>query len=120
MRARALACPPPVERQALAHVVRPPLRLVGRGELCASPDGNIIDKRIEYVEKKLAAIRAGEAPDGSTYQDGFGKSRKWTKEEMEGKPTWSFFRPRSWFGYGKLQEVGIASTEQVNSGAGAA
>ena len=82
--------------------------------------GNLIDKRIEYVERKLASIRAGEQPDASTYQDGFGKSRKWTKEEMEGKSNWSFLNPRSWFGYGKLQEVGVASTEHVNTGAGAA
>ena len=43
-----------------------------------------VDKRIEYIEKRLASIRAGEAPDGSMYQDGYGKSRKWSKEEMEG------------------------------------
>jgi len=71
--------------------------------------GNLIDKRVEYVEKKLASIRAGEPPDGSTYQDGYGKSRKWTAEEMDGKKAFSIWRPRSWFGYGRLQEVGIAA-----------
>jgi len=83
--------------------------------------GNVTDKRVEYVEKKLASIRAGEAPDGSTYQDGYGKARQWTKTEMEGKRSWSIFSPSSWFGYGKLQEVGVASQAQddrVNSGAG--
>lgn len=80
--------------------------------------GNVVDKRIEYVEKKLASIRAGESPDGSVYQDGYGKQRSWTKEEMEGKNAWSVFNPRSWFGYGKLQEVGISA--EGNTGAGAA
>ena len=75
--------------------------------------GNVTTKRIEYVEKKLAAIRAGEAPDGSTYQDGYGKSRQWSKSEMEGKGQWSIWSPSSWFGYGKLQDVGAAA--DVNS-----
>ena len=38
----------------------------------------------------------------------------------QGKKGWSFFSPRSWFGYGKLQEVGVASQaqdERVNSAA---
>lgn len=78
--------------------------------------GNLIDKRVEYVEKKLASIRAGEPPDGSTYQDGYGKSRKWTKEEQEGK-TWSIWRPRSWFGYGKLQEVGVTEPNSATNAA---
>lgn len=72
-----------------------------------------------YIEKKLAGIRAGEPPDGSTYQDGYGKSRKWSKEEMEGKASWSLFRPRSWFGYGRLQEVGVAQ-QQLNTAQAAA
>ena len=74
--------------------------------------GNLTEKRVEYVEKKLAAIRAGEAPDPSAYQDGLGKARTFTKEEMEGTPSsWSLFRPSSWFGYGKLAEVSVSSTD---------
>ena len=80
--------------------------------------GNVVDKRIEYVEKKLASIRAGEAPDGSVYQDGFGKSRKWSPEEMEGQGQWTWYNPASWFGYGKIQEVHVNTG--VNTGAGAA
>ena len=82
--------------------------------------GNLNAKRVMYIQARLSMLSAGERPDPSSYQDGFGKSRKWTKEEMEGKSNWSFLNPRSWFGYGKLQEVGVASTEHVNTGAGAA
>ena len=63
-------------------------------------------------------IRAGEAPDGSVYQDGFGKSRKWSPEEMEGQGQWTWYNPASWFGYGKIQEVHVNTG--VNTGAGAA
>jgi hypothetical protein len=56
------------------------------------------------------SIRAGEPPDGSTYQDGYGKTRKWTKEEMEGKSSWSWIDPRTWFGYKPLSEVNVAPT----------
>ena len=56
------------------------------------------------------SIRAGEPPDGSTYQDGYGKTRKWTKEEMEGKGSWSYFDPRTWFGYKPLSEVNVTPT----------
>ena len=61
------------------------------------------------------SIRAGEPPDGSTYQDGYGKTRKWTKEEMEGKSSWSWVDPRTWFGYGKLSEVSVAPPSAVNA-----
>ena len=77
--------------------------------------GNLVDKRVTYVEQKLASIRAGEAPDPSSYQDGYGKTRKWTREEMEGK-AFSIYSPKSWFGYGKLETVEV----QTNTGAGAA
>ena len=80
--------------------------------------GNVTDKRVEYVEKKLAAIRAGEPADPASYQDGYGKNRKWTQEEMEGKSSWSFFNPRSWFGYGRLSEINVQ--EGHGTGAGAA
>ena len=82
--------------------------------------GNLITKRVEYVEKKLAAIRAGEAPDPASYQDGFGKVRKWSAAEMEGKNAWSWLDPRTWFGYGRLQQVGVDGAEQPSSAANAA
>jgi tetratricopeptide (TPR) repeat protein len=104
--------------RALQEFKAVPFTLYSRLSIVWLVYGNVIDKRIEYVEKKLASIRAGEAPDASTYQDGYGKSRKWTKEEMEGK-SWSVWRPRTWFGYGMLQEVGITDAG-VNSAVAAA
>jgi len=104
--------------RALQEFKAVPFTLYSRLSLIWLVYGNIINKRVEYVEKKLASIRAGEPPDGSTYQDGYGKSRKWTKDEMEGK-SWSVFRPRTWFGYGKLQEVGVTDAG-VNSAVAAA
>ena len=53
------------------------------------------------------SIRAGEPPDGSTYQDGYGKTRKWTKDEMEGRKL-QMVNPRTWFGYGKLTEISVS------------
>lgn len=72
--------------------------------------GDLMAHRCTYIEQKLASIRAGEPPDGSTYQDGYGKTRKWTKEEMEGKGSWSYFDPRTWFGYKPLSEVNVTPT----------
>ena len=54
------------------------------------------------------SIRAGEPPDGSTYQDGYGKTRKWTKDEMEGREGFRWSNPRTWFGYGKLTEISVS------------
>ena len=69
--------------------------------------GNVNDKRVEYVQARIADIKAGKKADGSTYQDAYGKSRNWTQHEMEGKPTWSWLSPLSWFGYGQLTEVAV-------------
>jgi hypothetical protein len=106
--------------KALQEFKAMPFSLINRLSISFVLYGNLADKRVEYIEKKLASIRAGEAPDGSTYQDGYGKTRQWSKAEMEGtKPTWSLFRPRTWFGYGQLQEVGIVP-ERINTAATAA
>ena len=79
--------------------------------------GDLTSKRCQYIEAKLASIRAGEPPDPSQYQDGYGKMRKWTKEEMEGRPGFSIFNPRSWFGYGKVHEVGVVPNQGVATAA---
>ena len=42
-----------------------------------------------------------------------GKTRNWTPEEMDGKPTWSYFNPMSWFGYGQL--AGDVHPDPANS-----
>ena len=67
-------------------------------------------KRETYIEERIADIKAGKKADGSTYQDAYGKARQWTQHEMEGKPTWSWLSPLSWFGYGQLTEVSISET----------
>jgi len=70
--------------------------------------GNLVEKRMDYIRARLAAIDNGEKPDGSTYQDGTGKTRYWTKEEMEGSDkNWSFLSPYSWF-YGGYKPDGWA------------
>ena len=101
--------------KALQEFKAMPFTIFSRISLIWLLYGNIIDKRVEYIEKRLASIRAGEAPDGSMYQDGYGKSRKWSKEEMEGKPAWEWTSPRSWFGYGQLTEVAVAPPTAVNA-----
>ena len=45
--------------------------------------GNLNAKRVMYIQARLAMLSAGERPDPSGYQDGYGKARQWTKEEME-------------------------------------
>jgi len=74
--------------------------------------GSLIDKRVSYIEARLETIRKGEMPDPSTYQDGFGKLRKWSQSEMEGKdsgwgPTRLLNRGKEMLGYGKLDEVQV-------------
>jgi len=71
--------------------------------------GNVNEKRIEYIQARIADIKAGKKADGSTYQDAYGKARQWSQHEMEGKPTWSWLSPLSWFGYGQLTEVAATS-----------
>jgi len=96
--------------RALQEFKAVPFTLLSRLSPIRLVYGNLMTHRCEYIEKKLASIRAGEPPDGSTYQDGYGKSRKWTKEEMDGKNTWSWLNPTSWFGYGKISEINVAPT----------
>jgi len=68
--------------------------------------GNLSEKRMDYIRARLENIAKGEKPDGSTYQDGTGRTRHWSKEEMEGTDgNWSFFSPYSWL-YGGYQPVG--------------
>ena len=68
--------------------------------------GNLTTKRMEYIRSRLDALSRGERPDPSVYQDGTGKTRHWTREEMEGTDrSWSFFSPYSWL-YGGYQPTG--------------
>ena len=101
--------------RALQEFKAMPLSLMTRLSPIRLIYGNLYDHRSEYIEKKLASIRAGEPPDGSTYQDGYGKTRKWTKQEMEGKSSWAWLDPRSWFGYGRLTEVSVAPPTAANA-----
>ena len=82
--------------------------------------GNVNEKRKEYITQRITDIKAGKKADGSTYQDAYGKQRKWSPHEMEGKPTWSWLSPLSWFGYGHLMEVSIAETPVATAAATAA
>ena len=60
---------------------------------------------MDYIRARLENIDNGEAPDRSTYQDGTGRTRHWTKEEMEGTDgNWSFFSPYTWI-YGGYKPV---------------
>ena len=68
--------------------------------------GNLTEKRMEYIRARLENVAKGEKPDPSTYQDGTGKTKHWTKEEMEGTDkNWSFFSPYSWL-YGGYAPLG--------------
>ena len=93
--------------RALQEFKAQPFALMSRISLQYVIFGNLIDKRCAYIEAKLASIRAGEPPDPTTYQDGYGKTRKWSESEMQGKPSFSVLDPRTWFGYGKVHEVGV-------------
>ena len=73
--------------------------------------GNLTEKRMDYIRARLENISRGEKPDPSTYQDGSGKTRHWTKEEMEGTDSnWSFFSPYSWL-YGGYKPLGAQVVE---------
>jgi hypothetical protein len=74
--------------------------------------GNLTNARMDYIRARLENIERGEDPDGSTYQDGSGKTRHWTKEEMEGtEKDWSFFSPYSWFYGGYKSKYGSVEGE---------
>ena len=82
--------------------------------------GNLTEKRMDYIRARLEALENGERPDPSTYQDGTGRTRHWTKEEMEGTDqNWSFLSPYSWF-YGGYTAVGSRSVDPVSGESNAA
>ena len=58
--------------------------------------GKLTNKRVEYIEAKLAGLRAGQVPQGNTYQDGFGVTRTWSNEEMMGKAVLKWHDPTTW------------------------
>ena len=60
--------------------------------------GHLPAKRKEYIQARLAQVAAGEKPDPSLYLDGYGKTRQFTQEEMDGTDKfWSVFQPRTWW-----------------------
>jgi len=60
--------------------------------------GNLNEKRIAYIQARLAMVATGERPDPALYLDGYGKGRRWSQEEMEGTDkSWSVFQPRTWW-----------------------
>ena len=68
--------------------------------------GNLTEKRMDYIRARLESINKGERPDPSTYQDGTGRTRHWTQQEMDGTDkNWSFFSPYSWL-YGGYAALG--------------
>jgi len=68
--------------------------------------GNLNEKRMLYIQARLSQVATGERPDPSLYQDGYGKTRKWTQEEMDGTDkSWSVFQPRTWW-YGGYVPAG--------------
>jgi len=70
--------------------------------------GDLKQNRVDYINARIADIKAGKKADSTIYQDGYGKERKWSPEDQDGKnASWSFFNPMSWFGYGQLQDVSI-------------
>ena len=68
-----------------------------------------------YIQARLAMLQAGERPDPSSYQDGSGKSRKWTREEMEGTDrSWHIAYPRTWW-YGGYKSSDYTPTPNGSS-----
>jgi len=62
--------------------------------------GKLMDKRVQYIEAKLVDLRAGKTPPVDSYQDGYGVTRQWSPEEMEGKPApFSWSNPLTWVTY---------------------
>ena len=56
------------------------------------------DASWEAYRARLEKLSHGEKPDPSTYQDGTGRTRYWTKEEMEGTDrSWHIAYPRTWW-----------------------
>jgi len=70
--------------------------------------GDLTKNRLDFVHGRIADIKAGKKVDAAMYQDGYGRERKWTQDQMEGKAVaWSVFNPMSWLGYGALQDVSV-------------
>ena len=83
--------------------------------------GNLTSKRMDYIRARLENISQEVKPDPSTYQDGTGKTRHWSKEEMDGTDrNWSFFSPYSWV-YGGYKPLGgnVVEVQGSESVAGA-
>ena len=81
--------------------------------------GDLNAKRMSYIQARLAQIATNERPDPASYQDGYGKTRQWTQEEMDGTDqSWSIFQPRTWW-YGGYVPAGEAAPEPLPTGGGA-
>jgi len=72
-----------------------------------------------YIHARLDILQKRERPDPSSYQDGTGKTRKWTKEEMEGTDrSWSILQPRTWW-YGGYVPPGQQASSNGSDASGA-
>lgn len=77
--------------------------------------GDLNAKRMSYIQARLAMLQTGERPNPAGYQDGAGKSREWTKEEMEGTDrNWHLFYPRTWW-YGGYKGSNYEPTPNAES-----
>ena len=77
--------------------------------------GHLPSRRKEYIQARLAQLAAGERPDPSLYLDGYGKTRQFSQEEMDGTDkSWSIFQPRTWW-YGGYTPSGSAPSYQAAS-----
>lgn len=89
--------------RAVAQFKAVPASLLGRIWIPGLLPGDLNPARIAYVEARLEDIKQDRVPDAGLYVDGSGYERRWSQEEMEGKQVeWSWYSPRSWFGYGPL------------------
>ena len=80
--------------------------------------GKLTDKRVDYIEGKLASIRAGKPPELDTYQDAFGVTRKWSHEEMEGKRLFNLYNPLTWLDYGRPKVYTQVGEQRTAAGEG--
>jgi len=81
--------------------------------------GDLNTKRMAYIHARLDILQKRERPDPSSYQDGTGKTRKWTKEEMEGTDrSWSILQPRTWW-YGGYVPPGQQASSNGSDASGA-
>ena len=80
--------------------------------------GKLTDKRVDYIEGKLASMRAGKPPELDTYQDAFGVTRKWSQEEMEGKRLFNLYNPLTWLDYGRPKVYTQVGEQRTAAGEG--